>query len=251
MRSMGPTCPICRHSLTGLFQVRVLVGELKAGCGKATRRVNTRRGRPWERRVRGLAGNLPQCARNLGSVRSAGEVHFSGSVRCRCPLRCWCTEPCARPVGSIGLGSVFGLLFGDNRLSGRVGARLIPLGRLMPLPTPPLHAPRSGPFLPGTRPLFSCLWRPRPWYVPGPRFDWFVRIPTTGRSRHHRDSFDVNGCCASTCLQLSDPNVHRRQGKFLGPAGRPPAWNATGSRPTWGWGPRTRDQDRLGKPPKT
>jgi hypothetical protein len=28
LRAMGPTLPICRHSLTGLFQVRVLVGEL-------------------------------------------------------------------------------------------------------------------------------------------------------------------------------------------------------------------------------
>src|SRR5262249_21743810 len=51
----------------------------------------------------------------------------------------------APPVGSIGLGSVFGPPVGDRRLPRSPRPRRIPFGRLTPLPTPPPKAARPPP----------------------------------------------------------------------------------------------------------
>ncbi len=59
----------------------------------------------------------------------------------------------ARPGGSIGLGSVFGPLVGDDRLPRMSKSRSIPFGRLVPLPTPrrtPLFRSREKSVLPAS-----------------------------------------------------------------------------------------------------
>src|SRR5262249_19253786 len=104
-----------------------------------------------QRLVRGGAGwPCPQPARNWGWPGSPWLLFYRG-VRRRCPYGFWCCEPCAPPVGSIGLGSVFGPPVGDRRLPRLTGPRRILFGRLPPLPPPPPNALRpacpSGPRL--------------------------------------------------------------------------------------------------------
>ena len=89
---------------------------------------------------RGGAGQPSlQAAKNLGLVDLPAAAYCTTRVRCRCPFGFWCCEPRAPPVGSLGLGGVFGPPVGDAPLSfDDRGA--IPLGRLCLLPTPPSDA---------------------------------------------------------------------------------------------------------------
>ena len=98
------------------------------------RSYHTRRNRRHERRVRFLAGStLRHSARNLGSQPPI-LIHTSG-VDAR--YVSGATSPRAQPACSIGLGSDFRptrLVTTAHRFT---RSRSIPLGRLVPVPTPP------------------------------------------------------------------------------------------------------------------
>ena len=94
----------------------------------------------WFAEVQGIPAPSP--ARNLGLARLPSDAYSTRGVRRRCPYGFWCCEPCAPPVGSTGLGSVFGPPVGDRRLPRSSRPRRIPFGRLTPLPTPPPNALR-------------------------------------------------------------------------------------------------------------
>ena len=92
-----------------------------------------------------VQGGPAPAGKELGAGPAPRSPSYSiVGVRRRCPLCFWCCEPCARPDGSIGLGSVFGPPVGDRRLIPLAGPRRIPFGRLTPLPTPPPNALRPG-----------------------------------------------------------------------------------------------------------
>ncbi len=92
-----------------------------------------------QRMVRIPAGDPHHSARN-----SSGDPRFCSfsypilGVRCRCPLRFWCPEPVRSARWFDWAGGRFSVhSFADDRTPRMIGPRSIPLGRLVPVPTPP------------------------------------------------------------------------------------------------------------------
>src|SRR5262249_45439105 len=95
---------------------------------------------------------LAHHARNLG--RSG---YLTSSARRRCPFRFWCNEPTRSARWFDWAGERFSAhSFGDRRPPPTSRSRWIPLGRLVPVPTPPPDA--------------LCPWFPCPllWRLPCP-----------------------------------------------------------------------------------
>src|SRR5262249_14285121 len=83
-------------------------------------------------------GPAPQC-QELG----AGPPILPPALRGRASVRFWCPQPAPLARWFDGAGERFSAhSFGDHRLPPDPRPRWIPLGRLMPVPTPPPDGPR-------------------------------------------------------------------------------------------------------------
>ena len=100
-----------------------------------------------------LQGSPAPLCQELGPGSSRCFFYPIASVRCRGPLRIWCLELLLGPLVRLGWGAFSAHSFGDHRLPHLVGPRWIPLGRLVPLPTPPPDA---------LRPRFPLFCAPQP-----------------------------------------------------------------------------------------